>query len=116
MIVLANRTKCALSSLIPLMQFTPSKLRKMFSFKFEEDRQVLESCNRDRIAYLSKKLQVCSKKFKNGFLVNSKAIFQCSELETCNLISKHNFLLYIPLQKLDEVLNLFEGITYYCWF
>jgi hypothetical protein len=57
-VVLANRTKCALSSLIPLMQFPPSKLRKMFSFSYEEDQGIVDNVNPDRIAYLSRKLQV----------------------------------------------------------
>jgi hypothetical protein len=62
-VILANRTKCALSSLIPLMQFPPSKLKKMFSFSYEEDRKrILDDVNPDRIAYLSRKLQVCGGK------------------------------------------------------
>lgn len=48
----------------------------MFSFSYEEDQSILdENFNPDRIAYLSKKLQVCWKNNKHSGINNSQSYF-----------------------------------------
>jgi hypothetical protein len=59
-VVLANRTKCAVSSLVPLLQYPPAKLKRIFSCKNEDGDELVDqnSKDKDRIVYLSKKLNV----------------------------------------------------------
>ncbi|CAB3359188.1 Hypothetical predicted protein [Cloeon dipterum] len=86
-------TKCAISSTVPLLKFDTEQLWKLFSNKLEDDHAYLlkKNCQdtQDRITFLANNLQ-------------------CSELEVCNLISKYNFLMAVPIQRLDAVFELFR--------
>ncbi|XP_065337838.1 transcription termination factor, mitochondrial [Cloeon dipterum] len=91
--LLSCLTKCAISSTVPLLQFDTEQLWKLFSNKLEDDQAYLlkKNCQdtQDRITFLANNLQ-------------------CSELEVCNLISKYNFLMAVPIQRLDAVFELFR--------